>query len=557
MPFGNPATYPGHSGIDYPQPSGTPFRASGSGVVTWLGSNARGGNFIWVKYDAIGPKVGYHHMPSHAGCPREGARFNEGDQLGFVGSTGNSTGPHLHSEVEGYASTSGYWQFFDRNRVVGSGGGGGSAGGPSIGAIQGWLNDNLGAGLVQDGIDGPATQAAVKVYQGILGVAQDGIWGAGTEAAHREQHPANHLYGGTWVRIIQDKLNRLGYGTLATDGLDGAGTRAAVSRFQAANGLDADGIAGPATNAVMDQLLAGGGKLTVDGELGPQTIRAMQKAFGVDQDGEWGPATTSAIQKHLGVTVDGDLGPQTIKALQRALKVNADGEIGPETVKALQTWLNAGGYLTPVPDPGDTTTPDPGPEATPRKPTYPGAIRGWNVPLASPRAAGTTVDTLIVHHQASTNDDENYFKSDNSRGSCPTWQVKRDGTVVELIEPSQKPSSTGSWNSRSWAIETQNSSGNPTWGITEESHEAIAKIAAWLHETRGLVLDRQHIIGHNEAGFATACPGPSMNLDKIVARALTLVNEEPEPEPDPDTVPVERSWLQGILDKLKNVLGSK
>lgn len=123
IPFGNPYTYQGHSGVDYPQPAGTPFRASGPGVVTWLGHNAAGGFFIWVKYDGVGPKVGYHHMPSHAGCPREGARFKAGDRLGYVGNTGRSTGPHLHSEVEGHRTTAGYWQFFDRNRVVGASGG--------------------------------------------------------------------------------------------------------------------------------------------------------------------------------------------------------------------------------------------------------------------------------------------------------------------------------------------------------------------------------------------------------------------------------------------------
>ena len=121
IPFDNPMTYAGHSGVDFPQPQGTPFRASADGVVTWLGHNAAGGYFIWVKYDGVGPKVGYHHMPSHAGCPREGARFKAGDRLGYVGTTGRSTGPHLHSEVEEHRTTAGYWKFFDRNRVVGGG----------------------------------------------------------------------------------------------------------------------------------------------------------------------------------------------------------------------------------------------------------------------------------------------------------------------------------------------------------------------------------------------------------------------------------------------------
>lgn len=118
IPFDNPATYEGHSGVDYGQPRGTPFYASGPGTVTWLGFNPRGGNFIWVKYDGY-PAVGYHHMDSHSGCPPVGARVGEGSLLGYVGSTGNSTGPHLHSEVEGHATTGGYWRFFTPDQIVG------------------------------------------------------------------------------------------------------------------------------------------------------------------------------------------------------------------------------------------------------------------------------------------------------------------------------------------------------------------------------------------------------------------------------------------------------
>lgn len=567
IPFGNPMTYPGHSGVDFPQPAGTPFRASGSGVVTWLGSNSRGGYFIWVKYDAIGPKVGYHHMPSHAACPREGTRFNEGDQLGVVGSTGNSTGPHLHSEVEGYATTAGYWTFFDSSRVVGGSGGSGFK--------WNWTNRSTVeiqtmVGANPDGIYGPETDAKIRALQAWWGLEVDGQWGVKTDTL------AFFVADGDWGEATTRRV-QYAFG-VTRDGEMGPETWSAIQRhlgvtvdgeqgpqtiksLQRALGVTADGEIGPATvSALQAWLLTGGwlapvpdpadSELQVDGELGPHTIRRMQVAFGVEPDGEWGPDTTSAIQRHLGVTVDGDLGPVTIKALQRALGVTADGELGPETITALQTYLVNGGYLQPVPSPEDTAPPKP--EATPRTPVYPAAIRGWNVPLSSDRPAGQVVDTLVVHHQASTNDDEDYFKSQNSRSSCPTWQVKSDGTVVELIAPDKKPSSTGSWNARSWAIETQNTSREPNWGISEASHESIAQIAAWLHETRGLVLDREHVLGHNETGAATACPGPSMNLDEIVVRAKEIVAVNPEP--DPDTVEVDRNWLQSLFDKLKNLL---
>lgn len=119
IPFNNPRTYWGHSGVDFPVARGTIFRASGPGVVVTRSRNLLGGFYVFVKYDN-GPTVGYHHMDSHNGVPHVGTRVSEGTQLGHVGSLGlRSTGPHLHSEVAGHRTTNGYWKFFDRNRVVG------------------------------------------------------------------------------------------------------------------------------------------------------------------------------------------------------------------------------------------------------------------------------------------------------------------------------------------------------------------------------------------------------------------------------------------------------
>lgn len=119
IPFNNPDTYPGHTGVDFGQPGGTPFRASGPGVVTVRGYSARSGYTIWVRYD-VGCEVGYVHMNSHRDCPAPGTHVVEGSFLGYVGRLGtNSTGNHLHVEVEGYSSTAGFWQWFTPNRVVG------------------------------------------------------------------------------------------------------------------------------------------------------------------------------------------------------------------------------------------------------------------------------------------------------------------------------------------------------------------------------------------------------------------------------------------------------
>lgn len=126
IPFGNPATYPGHSGVDFPQPRGTVFRASAPGVVGLRSSNSRGGNMVWLDYDGY-PGVAYAHLDDYRDSPPVGTRVNEGDIIGRVGNTGNSTGPHLHVEVFGHATTDGFWQFFNPNRVVGGGGGGGGS----------------------------------------------------------------------------------------------------------------------------------------------------------------------------------------------------------------------------------------------------------------------------------------------------------------------------------------------------------------------------------------------------------------------------------------------
>jgi len=121
IPFGNPYTYAGHSGVDFPQMRGTPFRASGPGVVSSIDYSPRAGHTVWVRYDN-GPNVGYCHMDYRTSNVRVGQRVPEGTVLGLVGSLGlASTGPHLHVEVAGHATTAGFWKFFDRNRVVGQG----------------------------------------------------------------------------------------------------------------------------------------------------------------------------------------------------------------------------------------------------------------------------------------------------------------------------------------------------------------------------------------------------------------------------------------------------
>ena len=87
-----------HRGTDFAAPMGTPIMASGSGLITrarWCGG---GGNCIKIKHNSTYETI-YAHMKNFAGGIKEGLRVKQGQIIGYVGSTGKSTGPHLHYEV--------------------------------------------------------------------------------------------------------------------------------------------------------------------------------------------------------------------------------------------------------------------------------------------------------------------------------------------------------------------------------------------------------------------------------------------------------------------------
>jgi murein DD-endopeptidase MepM/ murein hydrolase activator NlpD len=87
-----------HAGVDFGAPSGTPIRAAGSGTVDLAGRNGAYGIAVMVKHNAK-YKTLYAHMSKLAAGVRKGTRVNQGQIIGYVGSTGRSTGPHLHYEV--------------------------------------------------------------------------------------------------------------------------------------------------------------------------------------------------------------------------------------------------------------------------------------------------------------------------------------------------------------------------------------------------------------------------------------------------------------------------
>ena len=87
-----------HTGTDFAAPTGTPIMASGDGVVTraqWCGG---GGNCVKIKHNSVYQTI-YAHMSKFGRGIKKGVRVKQGQIIGYVGSTGLSTGPHLHYEV--------------------------------------------------------------------------------------------------------------------------------------------------------------------------------------------------------------------------------------------------------------------------------------------------------------------------------------------------------------------------------------------------------------------------------------------------------------------------
>lgn len=138
------------------------------------------------------------------------------------------------------------------------GGGSSSASGNQVTKDrQNWLNVARGAGLVVDGIEGPATKQAYKNYQSFLGITADGVWGPQTQAAHQRYYDSRNApaaSSSSSILEVQKKLKAnypLYAGKLVLDGIQGPATTAAIKEFQRRSGLMQDGIAGPITRRAL------------------------------------------------------------------------------------------------------------------------------------------------------------------------------------------------------------------------------------------------------------------------------------------------------------------
>jgi murein DD-endopeptidase MepM/ murein hydrolase activator NlpD len=87
-----------HRGTDFAAPRGTPVYAAGDGVIELAGRKGAYGKYIRIRHNST-YKTAYAHLRGYAKKTRRGRRVKQGQVIAYVGSTGRSTGPHLHYEV--------------------------------------------------------------------------------------------------------------------------------------------------------------------------------------------------------------------------------------------------------------------------------------------------------------------------------------------------------------------------------------------------------------------------------------------------------------------------
>ncbi|MCZ4331207.1 MULTISPECIES: M23 family metallopeptidase [Castellaniella] len=88
----------GHQGLDFPAPKGTPIRATARGKISFIGTQSGYGKVIFVEHN-YGYSTVYAHQSRFKNGLRKGVGIEKGQIIGYVGSTGISSGPHLHYEL--------------------------------------------------------------------------------------------------------------------------------------------------------------------------------------------------------------------------------------------------------------------------------------------------------------------------------------------------------------------------------------------------------------------------------------------------------------------------
>ena len=293
-----------------------------------------------------------------------------------------------------------------------------------------------------------------------------------------------------------------------------------------------------------------------------------------------GPTPTQRVVGPNGANGRGDPstnGPVT-QSLAPGTVANMDGWITGQAVEGNTTWFHgaisgdwfwSGGFtdtgthdLTDMnsnpPQPPDADNPRGLPAETGF--VWPLAAQALNAPLghekcedpSSPyasrgKAGSDTVQPIIdiyaIHWTGTMVDQLDWFSTCNSRSSCPTTYMRRDGWQSQMIRPGAKAATAGpDWNWRLFAVETLAAPGSD---FTPEQWEAHAQNIALLAEYDGKTLDgvpvsftidRDHVVGHRELdGQSTECPGNAQiaGLDALITRAQEIYDENHPTEPCP------------------------
>lgn len=217
-----------HEGVDWSAPAGTPVYASFDGTVTFAGANGSFGNFIKISHSG-NRETHYGHLQGFATGMTIGKAVKAGQIIGFVGSTGLSTGPHLHFEL----------------------------------MANGAFVDPLGYGYSEIGLDGEAE----KLVQRIIHVESGGNPNAANPLSSASG--LGQFINSTWLRMMNsyraDLVSKMSVSELLA--LKSDPTLATEMVMNLANEneatLKASGIAGTAGNLYLAHFLGGGGAVSV------------------------------------------------------------------------------------------------------------------------------------------------------------------------------------------------------------------------------------------------------------------------------------------------------
>lgn len=266
----NPVTgaYSMHNGIDIVSrgSSSDDIIAYAAGAVDTVSYNEYKGYYVIIKHDSTYSTL-YQHLKKDSITVKKGASVSKGQKIAVMGSTGQSTGNHLHFEVHKNGDKVNPKPYLTGEYTFGNDGNGGNVGvtvikngdsGVQVTILQGNLN-TFGYGIDVDGRYGPATEEAVKKFQSEYGLEADGKCGPDTSAKMAEvigTVDKSLVRGdkGADVTVLQGALKKIGY-NIDVDGSFGPATEAAVKEFQTKYGLESDGKCGPATSTKIVEVL--------------------------------------------------------------------------------------------------------------------------------------------------------------------------------------------------------------------------------------------------------------------------------------------------------------